>query len=705
MSALITMLLLSPTLFTQVEGKNEPLTVILTYPDVEYHIGDEVTARAHIFRGGVRIDPDVVVFTAGKEYDRYPMSRSAKGLWEGTVQITKDRIYHYDYFPIEISITVDTPEHEWDFDGRLVYVSNLPHLHVNMYIDDDEDQLPSPGDPVDFTVTVSHGDRFVDPDPGTLRVWVAKGDHANTEDLTVVRRSAGVYDGTYVLPSDIQQDMFFSLRVEANYTGDIDTESMNWDADMYLRRYTTWVQHVEADGTKANVEIHVVDHEGAPVANAPIALYVSYRNADGEYVDTSVNLTTGPNGMAPLQFQIEDVDPHFRGPFVIGNITVNGYVQRLAFWVPNPDYVGRAERRSSGFRVNLQNDQPIPAGTNVSLRFNATYNGTPLADMEVDSYLYWDHSVLFHGTMTTDDGGEFVIDIDTPNAVHEGWWRDEFEGQFKAVTHAGLNCTWRTYEFSYYASSSDYQTWRHSDATLDLVQIGEGTYQFFLRSPGMDGEGEYVRFEWGLGARYESPMTFPRWSSGDYYFSPGHPLEAEWSGDAWVGTVDLPSMIPGDTTFNLEATFVNIDEPHSEWIRVRILNSTEHLNNEPPTLEIREPGPGETVEGRFRIKGTASDDMAVTLVEVRIDGGTWTAVAGTDDWEFEVMADELEEGLHEVEAWSFDGTKRSEIDTVEFHYIRVEHSADDPVPILIIIVVLIIMAVSMILVLKTRFAK
>ena len=124
--------------------------------------------------------------------------------------------------------------------------------------------------------------------------------------------------------------------------------------------------------------------------------------------------------------------------------------------------------------------------------------------------------------------------------------------------------------------------------------------------------------------------------------------------------------------------------------------------NEPPTVEIGGPSSGDTVEGSFRIMGTASDDSAVTLVEVRIDGGTWTAVIGTDDWELEIMADELEEGMHTVDAWSFDGTKRSEIDTIEFNYIQVEHSIDAPVPLLFIFLLLIMIAVVLIMVLVAR---
>ena len=708
LSILITMLLLGPSLYIQVDGMNQPLTVILTYPDIEYNIGDEITAQAHIFRDGARFDPDTVIFTAGKGYDRHPMSRSSIGLWEGTVLITKERITYHDSFPLEVEVTADTLEHEWDFDSHLVYVSNIPHLHVNMYLDDDGDLLPSAGDIVDFTVTVSHGDQFVDPDPGTLMVYINDHDDDFTEDITIVRRSAGVYDGTFNIPSDIQHDIMFRLWAEANYTGEIRTENERSVADIYLRRYSIWVKQVEFGESKVKLEIHVVDLEGAPVTNALMTLNYSYRDADDEIVTIESNLTTGPDGIAPFEVPtniVEDsrIEGLKIGVLILGEISVNGFSQRLGFWATNPDYTDEFTPRYDGFRINLQDEQPIPAGTNVSLRFNATYDGTPLAYTIVDNYLYWDHSVLFNGAVLTDDEGEFVIDLDTPDSVHAGW--DRIQGQFKAETNVGFNSSSREYEFSYYASYSDYLVGRYPDTTLDLVQVGEGTYQFSLRTPGMDGEGEYVQVVWDLGAHDDYTVTYPSWSSGDYMYFYEHPLDAEWSGEAWVGTVKLPSMIPGDATFNLEAQFTNIDLPHSETITVRIRNSTDYLSNEPPILDILEPRTGETVEGSFHIMGTASDDSAVKLVEVRIDGGPWTAVTGTDDWELEVMIDELEEGMHTVEAWSFDGTKRSEIDVVEFNYIRVEHSTDDPVPILFIIVVLIMIAVALILVLVTRSAK
>ena len=705
LSILITMLLLGPSLLIQVEGKTQPLTVIVTYPDIEYNIGDEITAQAHIFREGARFDPDTVIFTAGKGYDRHPMARSSIGLWEGTVLITKERITYHDSFPIEVEVTADTLEHEWDFDSHLVWVSDIPHLHVNMYLDDDGELLPSAGDLVDFTITVSHGDQFVDPDPGTLMVYVNDQDDDFKENITVVRRFAGVYDGTFLVPSDIQHDKFFRLWAEANYTGEIETENERSVANIYLRSYSIWVEQIGFDESKVKLEIHVVDLEGAPVASAPMTLNMTYWDADDKIVSIESNLTTGPDGIVPFEVPTEIARSQSFGMWISGEISVNGYTQTMGVGVLNPDYSDEASPNYNGFKINLQNEQPIPAGANVSLRFNATYDGTPLAFTIVDIYLYWDHSVLFNGAVLTDDGGEFEIDIDTPDSVHAGWWRDRIHGQFKAVTHAGLNLSWREYEFSYYASYGNYLIGRYSDTTLDLVQIGEGTYQFTLRTPGMDGEEEYVRVVWDLGESGDYTVTYPSWSSGDNQYYYEHPVDAEWSGEAWVGTVTIPSMIPGDTTFNLKAEFTNMDVPHSETITVRIRNSTDYLNNEPPTLDILEPKSGDTVEGSFRIMGTASDDSLVKMVEVRIDGGSWTVVTGTADWELEVMADELEEGMHTVEAWSFDGSKRSEIDVVEFNYIRVEHSTDDSFPLLFIIVLLIMIAIALILVLVTRSAK
>jgi hypothetical protein len=679
--------------------------VILTWFEGDYHIGDELTAQAHIFRDGERFDPDTIRFTAGKDYSRVAMRRLARGLWEGTIRIMEEQIYNHDNYPIEVQVTADTPEHEWDFDSHLVWVRGIPHLHVDLSINDDKDLLAAPGDDVEFTVTVSHGDQFVDPDYESLNVWAEKGYDIFYDSLRVSRRSTGVYDGVFTVPSEISQEIVFRLRAKANYTGDIDTESDGSIERIYIRKYATWVHHIAYDSSKAYVDFMVHDIDGTPVANAPIDLNWTFWDKDDNVSTIELSTMTGSEGIAPLEIPMDVLGNKSDYNFADGQIEMNGFVQRVSLWIPNLDFVYYRDKSNDGFRVNLLGNQPIPAGSQAELHFYATYNGEPLSNTNIVGYVYWDHSILFNGTRTTDVDGGYVIELETPGKVHEGSWRDSLTGQFKAMTSAGLNSSWRTYEFSHWGSYGEYRSWKFSDTILDLIQIDGWTYRFSLMSPGLDGKEEKIRVTWDLGEHDTYDWAFPGWESGDLYFFSDHPASASWSGDRYEGVIQIPPFIPGDITFNLVATIKLMDEPHSETRTVIIGNSTEYLNNEPPIVEIDLPIQGGTVEGRFSIKGTASDDSAIEAVEVRIDGGPWTLVTGTDDWELEIMASALTDGMHSVEARSFDGIKRSDIDTVEFNYMRVEHQTMVSWSNLVIIMVVILMLVTIVVIVRTRSVK
>ncbi len=52
----------------------------------------------------------------------------------------------------------------------------------------------------------------------------------------------------------------------------------------------------------------------------------------------------------------------------------------------------------------------------------------------------------------------------------------------------------------------------------------------------------------------------------------------------------------------------------------------------PPTIAVTTPAPNSAIAGITTIAGTASDDIALARVEVRLDEGAWTTAAGTTSW-------------------------------------------------------------------------
>lgn len=89
--------------------------------------------------------------------------------------------------------------------------------------------------------------------------------------------------------------------------------------------------------------------------------------------------------------------------------------------------------------------------------------------------------------------------------------------------------------------------------------------------------------------------------------------------------------------------------------------------NNPPSIAITSHSQGSKVTGSFKLKGISSDvdgNDNIQLIEVRIDNSSWRAASGTTNWDFEIDANTLEHGLHELFARAYDGKNYSGISSI-----------------------------------------
>ncbi len=93
-----------------------------------------------------------------------------------------------------------------------------------------------------------------------------------------------------------------------------------------------------------------------------------------------------------------------------------------------------------------------------------------------------------------------------------------------------------------------------------------------------------------------------------------------------------------------------------------------------PGVSISTPVNASTQKKAFELRGMATDDVGVSRVEVRLDGGSWTELSGTTAWTWTVPVKELKEGEHTLEVRSWDGHSYSEVDNVTFTYKKPEES-------------------------------
>lgn len=90
--------------------------------------------------------------------------------------------------------------------------------------------------------------------------------------------------------------------------------------------------------------------------------------------------------------------------------------------------------------------------------------------------------------------------------------------------------------------------------------------------------------------------------------------------------------------------------------------------NQIPLVEILGHVEGKLYKGAVEFAGKAYDDLAVVMVEVRVDGGNWLDIGAQVEWKYDVPTDDLEEGKHTFSVRVWDGEKYSDVYTTTFKY-------------------------------------
>ena len=116
--------------------------------------------------------------------------------------------------------------------------------------------------------------------------------------------------------------------------------------------------------------------------------------------------------------------------------------------------------------------------------------------------------------------------------------------------------------------------------------------------------------------------------------------------------------------------------------------------DQPPGVHITAPTDSSVQKKGFILHGSASDDVNVTKVEVRLDGGDWMEATGTTTWSWDVSTKGLEEGEHSLEVRAFDGFSYSDETTLEFAY---KKPVDNPGATSILAFVALMVAIGLIL--------
>ncbi len=85
-----------------------------------------------------------------------------------------------------------------------------------------------------------------------------------------------------------------------------------------------------------------------------------------------------------------------------------------------------------------------------------------------------------------------------------------------------------------------------------------------------------------------------------------------------------------------------------------------------PSVSISSPANGATVSGTTTVSGVASDGLAITSVQVSVDGGAFANASGTSSWSFSLNTNSLSNGPHTLSAKVNDSTGSATSPLVNF---------------------------------------
>jgi hypothetical protein len=128
---------------------------------------------------------------------------------------------------------------------------------------------------------------------------------------------------------------------------------------------------------------------------------------------------------------------------------------------------------------------------------------------------------------------------------------------------------------------------------------------------------------------------------------------------SWSGAHDVltftagGSGLPALTTLIVKITNSAVDAVSGKamyapyQMQFRTTTTSETI---PPTLSIQTPASNAVIAGNFQISGVASDNVAVQKVEIKLDGGIWTAATGINPWLLSLNSSNFLNGPHIISA-------------------------------------------------------
>ena len=356
-------------------------------------------------------------------------------------------------------------------------------------------------------------------------------------------------------------------------------------------------------------------------------------------------LMTGVDGVAHLNLDLEGIEPPPMMVTIVTKILGDGFYHESFWTVPIDPHFNAWGFHKNGFSVGLLGQWLIPARTLWTLDFIVAYDTQPMINKSIECLLYTDHEVLFNSTVQTDAKGLFNVDIFTPPLNPKDEWSGLVYAQFGIETENGIEWTLNHIQTSHWENEYQWLDQLTPETYLEVNRTSSPyRYNVTLRSPDIDGINESLWFMWWVDdIPYIIDYTKPGW----YYWTYWNLVlihNVTWTGQSYVGTIEIPYFLPSDIRISVTGTVVEIINPDGIRRCGYIHDLRTYIDNAPPTVEISSPENGEMTDRMIVVEGIASDDVSVETVLIRIDGEEWVKANGTETWRYDIGPEGLSEG-------------------------------------------------------------
>lgn len=662
---------------------DSPLAIYLTYDDDQtYTIGSSVTVWMFVYWLGDYYDPQTTTFTAGNR--AITPVRRAEGRFEVTFTIQQS--------DLEDSANVycwgwakdGTPPAPTVADSVIILTRNV---QLDFVFDNYTREFMAPEDTCAFELRCSLDGVLVDPDSGTLYVYGMLQDSTYKRTIPMTKQSIGIYTGTH-LTAGFNTTLNYIIFAEAEYT---DTEGTLFgykSQAVDVNLFPVWMDQASVSTTAATLDFYVWEKdgwpnadsiEGYPMEGALIDISYEYYDATATKQTKSTLAYTGSDGKVRLELDYDDMGSLYTA------VTINGYAkvgrlsdthtQKFTFYLPVRDRPSRTDY--PGFDVELWNYY-IPTDTILTTIGNtARYDGVALRGQEIFVYIADDDFIYYRGSVLTDNSGYFNVQFKTPPLPDGDKWHiiDRCEYSTEVDTDWYMDVNWL-----YFGEANLYGEFNltHDDnVTLTVNNLKD--YQMVevvLDHPDADGTDERALVTWAAGDPWnfwfnQLQLRNTKWAPLRSYWNayPSHHnhltyVPMEWSQGAWRASFYYPGFLPDSQEIFINGKIEFTDTLEAASATLKELDAADGKGW--PTVVIDTPPTTGTQEGEVNVSGTAWDADGLTGVEIRIDGGTWIASAGTDDWYHMLDTTEMAYGQHTVEARANNGDHYSKIGTSTF---------------------------------------